>query len=67
VDFARDESRVIFTHDNDFLRVHAAGASHDGIVYCHPQSRSTREIISFLILMHGCLSAEDMRGVVEYA
>ncbi len=27
------ESRVIFTQDDDFLRLHAAGAEHGGIVY----------------------------------
>jgi len=32
--FALAEGRVIFTEDQDFLRIHAAGIPHSGIVYC---------------------------------
>ena len=31
--FAFAQERVIFTQDDDFLRLHAAGVEHAGIVY----------------------------------
>ena len=62
---ARKEGRVIFTQDDDFLRLHAAGAEHAGIVYA-PQPTSIGEIIYGLMLIYQVLDAEDMKGQVEY-
>jgi uncharacterized protein with PIN domain len=62
---ARDEGRVIFTQDDDFLRLHAAGKSHGGIVYS-PQQTSIGDMIRGLILIHQILDAEDMQGHVEH-
>ena len=31
--FSRKEGRVFFTRDDDFLRLHASGLPHAGIVY----------------------------------
>ena len=31
--YCHRESRVLFTQDHDFLRLHAAGVSHSGIAY----------------------------------
>jgi len=59
------EGRVIFTQDDDFLRLHAAGISHAGIVYA-PQGTSIGEIIFGLMLTYQVLDAEDMKGHVEY-
>ena len=39
---ARAEGRVIFTQDEDFLRLHAAGTDHAGIVYAPRARRSAR-------------------------
>lgn len=63
--FARKEGRVIFTQDDDFLRLHAGGVDHAGIVYT-PQKRSIREIIYGLMLIYQILDAEDMEGHLEY-
>lgn len=63
---ARKEGRVIFTHDDDFLRLHAAGAEHAGMVYV-PQQTSIGEIIYGLMLIYQILDAEDMTGQVEYS
>lgn len=41
---AGKEGRVIFTQDDDFLRIHAAGADHAGIAYA-PQQTPIGEII----------------------
>ena len=45
---ARAERRVILTQDSDFLRLHAAGYPHCGIVYT-PQGASIGETIHGLM------------------
>ena len=62
---ARDEARVVFTQDEDFLRLHASGIEHSGIAYA-PQGTPIGEIIRGLTLIHGVLAADEMRGHVEY-
>ncbi len=58
--------RVIFTHDDDFLRIHRSGVEHPGIVFSKQGARSIGEVIRFLKLMNDCLEAQDMRRRVEY-
>jgi predicted nuclease of predicted toxin-antitoxin system len=43
--YAWVQARVLVTHDADFLRLHAAGAEHAGIIYCPLQSRSPGDLI----------------------
>lgn len=62
---ARMEERVIFTQDDDFLRLHASGAGHAGIVFA-PQGTPTGKIIRGLMLIHEVLSKDEMVGHVEY-
>ncbi len=62
---ARAEGRVVFTQDEDFLRLHAAGVAHAGIAYA-PQGTSIGDIIRGLMLIHQLLEAEEMSGHVEY-
>jgi hypothetical protein len=64
--FATARGRVLITQDIDFLRLHAAGVSHAGIAYCHPQSRSIGEMLRRLVLIHAALSPEDMKNRVEF-
>lgn len=66
LDFANGESRVIVTHDEDFLALVRAGAAHAGIAYCHPEARSIGQIIAALLLIRDCLSASEMRNHVEF-
>ena len=66
IEFALREQRVIFTNDQDFLRLHSQGIGHAGIAYCARGSRSLGDIIRFLSLMHDCMTAEEMQGQVEY-
>lgn len=61
---ARSEGRVIFTQDDDFLRLHASGREHSGIVYA-PQGMSIGEIIRGLMLIYQVLEAEEMVGHIE--
>lgn len=62
---ARDEQRVIFTQDDDFLRLAAAGTRHAGVVYA-TQDRPIGEIIRGLMLIHEVLEAEEIVDRVEY-
>jgi predicted nuclease of predicted toxin-antitoxin system len=59
------ENRCIFTQDDDFLRLHASGRIHAGIIYAQ-QGKAIGEIIAGLMLVYEVLSADDMRNHVEY-
>lgn len=62
---AQGEGRVLFTQDDDFLRLHVAGVEHAGIAYA-PQGTAIGDIIRSLMLLYQVLEAEDMQGHVEY-
>jgi hypothetical protein len=66
VAFALARGRVIFSHDEDYLRLHDQGVQHAGIAYCHQESRSIGEIIRGLELIWEVLEPEEMRNRVEY-
>lgn len=63
--YAKNEERVMFTQDDDFLRLHAAGAAHTGLVYARQQT-PTGQVILGLILIHELMTPEDMQGHVEF-
>ena len=60
---AREEGRMIFTQDDDYLRL-AATTENAGIVYA-TQDKPVREIISGLMLIYQVLEAEEMWNHVE--
>lgn len=62
---ADQEGRVVFTQDADFLRLHAAGIAHRGIVYA-PQHTPMPHILRSLMLIHDVLTPEDMIRHVEF-
>ena len=64
--FATSEGRVLITHDDDFLRLHHIGVDHAGIGYCHQTKYSVCDLLQVLILLHGCVAAEEMLNRVEY-
>ncbi|MEO8496798.1 MAG: DUF5615 family PIN-like protein [Planctomycetota bacterium] len=64
--FASSQGRVLITHDDDFLRMHHAGASHAGIGYCHQSKYSVGELLQILLLLHACVDAEEIVDCVEY-
>ncbi|MEZ6070871.1 MAG: DUF5615 family PIN-like protein [Pirellulales bacterium] len=64
--FALREKRVIFSNDQDFLRLHGRGIRHAGIVYCARGSRSTKEVVRALCAIHDCFAVDEMAGKVEY-
>ena len=60
------EGRVIFTQDEDFLAIQAAGTPHAGIAYCKKDSLGIGEIISGLVLIWEVCDPAEMVGRVEY-
>jgi hypothetical protein len=65
LEYARVERRILFTQDDDFLRLHAQGVLHGGIVYAH-QGTPIGEIIRGLMLIHQILDDDEMQQHVEF-
>lgn len=49
--FCLAENRVIFSFDEDLLRLAAAGAEHVGIAYCQQRRRRIGHIVRGLVLI----------------
>lgn len=64
--YALGESRVIFTQDQDFLRIHAAGIPHAGIAYCHQRKRSIGAIIAGLTQIWEMMEPDEMMNWLVY-
>lgn len=65
LELAHSHSRVVFTQDADFLRMHKAGILHLGIVYA-PQQTPIGHIIRGMMTIYVILDSEEMIGRVEY-
>ena len=63
--FALEQARVIFTHDDDFLKLAASGEKHAGIVY-GSQPMLIGDIIRGLMLIYNVLEPMDMQNHVEF-
>ena len=61
---ARREGRVLFTQDDDFLRL-ALDSDHAGIAYA-PQRMPVGAVVRGLVLIYSVLDAEEMRGRIEF-
>lgn len=66
IEFALAQQRIIFTQDDDFLKLHQAQVAHAGLVYCRQGSRSIGEIIKTLALIWEWVDSDDMAGQVEF-
>jgi hypothetical protein len=62
---ALSQGRVILTQDTDFLRLHAAGSRHSGIIYARQQT-PVGAIIRGVMLVVEVLSAGEMVGQIEF-
>lgn len=62
---ATEQNRVTFTQDTDFLRLHAKGVDHAGIVYV-PQQTPIGYMVRGLMLIYQVLEPEEMRNHVEF-
>jgi predicted nuclease of predicted toxin-antitoxin system len=65
-EYAQRESRVIVTHDADFLIIAARHTAHAGVAYCSQQRRSIGEIIRRLVAIYDKHTPEDARGIIFY-
>lgn len=64
--YGSSQGRVVFTHDREFLRLHASGFPHAGIAYCGKDAKSSGEIIQGLVLIWEVLEPDEMANHVEY-
>jgi hypothetical protein len=64
--FAASEGRVLVTHDQDYLALHATGVPHAGIAWCHPDAYAVGQLIDALVLVHGAMTPDEMLNHVEY-
>jgi hypothetical protein len=64
--FCLAEGRVIFSFDDDLLRLAASGVEHAGVVYCEQRKRSTGDVIRGLVLIWERLDPPDMAGQVKF-
>ncbi len=66
VQFANHESRVIVTHDQDFLAWASSAADHAGIVYTQMDALSVGQVIRGLMTIVDLLEPAEMRNHVEF-
>ena len=64
--YARREGRVLVTHDDDFLRIHAAGVEHAGIAYVHQKRLTVGQAVLALVALHRDQDAESVTGHVKF-
>lgn len=64
--YAYAGGRMLFTHDKDLLRLHAAGVPHAGIVYCRKSARTIGEVVQGLILIWEIYDPPEVANRIEY-
>lgn len=69
-DYACKSGFVIFTHDDDFLKLNIEyvnqGKEHLGIIYAHQKDYSIGECIRRIKVIVDILSPQEMRNHVEF-
>lgn len=63
---AQHQGRVVYTYDPDFLRLHAGGVAHAGILYHHQDAYSYGEAMPLVGSACESFSPEEMAGRVEF-
>jgi hypothetical protein len=63
---ASETGRVLCTFDYDFLRLHAEGVPHAGIIIAQHFETTIGDWVRALELICGAMTAEEMRNHVEY-
>ncbi|MCG6136526.1 MAG: DUF5615 family PIN-like protein [Nostoc sp. LLA-1] len=66
LEFAHAESRVLVTHDDDFLILSSQGSEYWGIVYCQKDKKPIGYLIRMLILLYEVATVEELTNRVEY-
>lgn len=62
--FALREGRVLITHDDDFLNLHARGTARAGIVFISRRI-TVGEYIHGLVFIHQALTEEDTKKTIR--
>ena len=62
----RIEGRVVVTHDQDYLQMHAAGMPHAGIVWIRFRKHSVGSTIELLELLSALHDTDDFENRLEY-
>jgi Domain of unknown function (DUF5615) len=60
------EGRVIFSSDEDMLRLAAAGVEHAGVAFRQQRRRGVGDIVRALVLLWERLEPDEMVGQVKY-
>jgi predicted nuclease of predicted toxin-antitoxin system len=66
LEYANSNGRAIVTCDEDYLRLHASGSLHQGIIYCKMGRRTIGEMIRGIVLIFEVYGQEEMIGKVEH-
>jgi len=66
LEFAGENDRVLVTHDDDLIKLAAAGAVHAGIAYCHRRRNSIGQNLMALSRLWRIRTPEEMRNRVEF-
>jgi len=64
--FAMRDSRVLVTHDRDFLVLAAGGAPHAGICYCHQHARTVGQLIRSLAALAFSVAPAEFKDRIEF-
>jgi len=52
--------------DDDFLRLHADGRQHAGLLYCHQQKYSVGELLQLLLILGLGYEPREVAGRLEF-
>jgi hypothetical protein len=63
---ASEMGRVVCTFDHDFLRLHAEGISHAGIIIAQHFDTTIGNWVRGLELICGAMTADEMKNHIEY-
>ncbi len=64
--FGLAQCRVIFTEDDDFLALAAAGVAHAGLGYCRQNTRTIGDIIRALELIWEVYEPDELTNRIEF-
>lgn len=64
--FGLRQNRVIVTHDDDLLALHAEGSQHAGVAFNKLRTRTIGQIILKLVALSRNFDPPDMFGRVEF-
>lgn len=70
LDYACKNALVIFTHDDDFIKLGVGymsrGKEHPGIIYAHQRDYNVGECIRRIKVIVDVLSPEEMKNHIEF-